>query len=426
MSVRLDAAISETGTKFKVFPQPKFLRAFRAPETIRVSVEAKNVKAGPEDDRMFVIDAIDKRPYEEGEGPPYNGPRNPPVQPGADGHFDYLDPGTREFSAAHMYAVVRRVLDIWEDYFGHEIAWHFDPPLQQLLLIPLVRWDNAQSGFGFLEFGYGRRPNGLDLRNPYCENFDVLAHELGHSIVFSQVGFPDNSLAVTPEYGGFHESSGDLTALVGVLHFNSVVDHLLDSTSGNLFTRNELERVGELSASREIRSAFNDLRMGDVSDEPHELSQPLTGALFDVFVEVFQKQLVKNGLITQALADRSFHEANSPSDDESIQKEFAQAYDKNKEKFKNALLEARDYFGHLLAKTWSQLSANNLRYSKVAFAALAADRKLTNGVHQETIRACFSWRDISLLSNPLAATPHRCLTPPRPAPAPHKLSEAAE
>ena len=62
MSMQLDRALSETGTRFKVFAQPKFLESFKDPETIRVSIPAKKVLAGPADDRMFVIDAIDKRP----------------------------------------------------------------------------------------------------------------------------------------------------------------------------------------------------------------------------------------------------------------------------------------------------------------------------------------------------------------------------
>lgn len=409
MSMKLDSALSKSGTKFRVFPQPRILTAFATPETIRVSVKAKKVLPGPADDRMFVVDAINKRPYEDGEGPPYNGPANPPVQPGSDGHFDHLVPGTREFSAAHMYAVVRRVLDIWEDYFGHVIPWNFTPPFDRLLLIPLIRWDNAQSGFGFLEFGFGRNGALLDFQNPYCENFDVLAHELGHSIIFSQVGFPDTAAEATAEYGGFHESAGDLTALVAALHFDSVVDHLLGSSSGNLFTPNELERVGELSDGDVIRSAFNDLRVGDVGLEPHDLSQPLTGAFFDVFVEVFQKDLVARSLITQQLADRSFNEANSNVDNEEIQTEFERAFGGNEAGFKAALLTARDYWGQLLARTWGRLSPKFLTYGKIALAALAADRELTGGTHQQTIRASFAWRDISIFSNPFAATPHRCV-----------------
>lgn len=409
MSVKLDAAIAATGTKFRVYPQPKFLKSFAEPETLRVSVRARQVAAGPADDRFHVIDAINKRPYGNGETPPYLGPAHPPVQPAADGHFDHLKPGTRAFSAAHMYAVVRRVLDIWEDYFERTIPWHFADRLERMLLIPLVRWGNAQSGYGFLEFGLPRLgPGVFDLDKPYCESFDVLAHELGHAFIFSAVGFPDLGTN-TAEYGGFHEAAGDLTAVLSVLHFVSVVDHLLDNTRGNLFTANELQRVGELSASSEIRRVFNGLRMTDVGNEPHDLSQPLAGAMFDVLVEVFQKELVARELIGQNLADRSFNEGNAGEEDAQIQAEFDEAYLGREEEFKLALLEARDYLGRLLAVTWDGLSANFLTYAKVAAGMLAADRRLTNGQHQGTIRACFAWRQISLLSNPFAAAPLRCI-----------------
>ena len=86
-------------------------------------------------------------------------------------------------------------------------------------------------------------------------------------------------------------------AIVSVMHFNSIVDHLLENTHGNLFTVNELDRVGELSQSRQIRVAFNSVRMIDVGDEPHDRSLPLTGGIFDIMVEVFQKRLVQRELI---------------------------------------------------------------------------------------------------------------------------------
>ena len=415
MSVKLDAAIVSTGTKFRVYPQPKFLPSFSVPETIRVSLPPNQISAGPADNRMFVIDAINKTPYDVGEGPPYNGPANPPVAAGPNGHFDHLQAGTRAFSAAHMYAVVRRVLDIWQDYFGDIIPWHFAPTFARMLLIPRVRWNNAQSGFGFLEFGFASLPSGaIDQSSPYCENFDVLAHEVGHSIAFSQVGIP-NRTTNTEEYGGFQESAGDLVAILASLHFPSVINHLLDNTHGNLFTANELERVGELSTSDQIRSAFNDLRMSDIIPrgnpprrEPHELSEPLTGATFDILVEVFQKELVSRGLITQDLADRSFHDGNTLQDNEAIQQEFDAAYvDPKKSAFANALEAARDYLGQLIAKTWSTLSPHFLSYAGIAQKMLAADHALTGGMHQETIRSSFVWRQISGLTNLIAATPHR-------------------
>jgi hypothetical protein len=394
MSLRLDKALAETGTKFRIFPQPKFL-GFPT-EQVTVSVPRGQVGPGPSDDRMFVIDAINKQPYDE-TSPPYRGPSNAPVPPGPDGHFLHLEVDSREFRCATMYATVRRVLDVWEDYFGHRIEWQFEADFARLEMIPLIEWDNAQSGYGFIEFGFGRTPEGtIDHALPYCENFDVLAHELGHSIIFSQVGIPQSPLDQGIDYGGFQESCGDLVAIVSVMHFNSIVDHLLENTHGNLFTVNELDRVGELSQSRQIRVAFNSVRMIDVGDEPHDRSLPLTGGIFDIMVEVFQKRLVQRELISEDLARRSEHGFSPPSDLPGIQQEFDAAYEGKADAFKEEFLVARDYLGHLLARAWSKLNPPDfLTYNRVFRALLNADRDM-GSVNQQTIRSCFSWRGIKL------------------------------
>jgi len=400
--------LAEKGTKFRIFPQSRVLNF--PPETIVVSIPPDQMRPGPADDRMFVVDAINKQPYDFPFGPPYTGAQNPLVQPGPDGHFDHLDVDSREFKCATMYATVRRTLDIWENYFGRTIPWHFETRFARMELIPLIEWDNAQSGFGFLEFGFGRMPNGsIDHTKPYCENFDVLAHELGHSIIFSEVGIPENPADEAIDYGGFQESCGDLVAIVSVLHFNSIVDRLLDETRGNLFTVNELDRVGELSESRQIRIAFNSVRMPEVGDEPHERSLPLTGGIFDVLVEVFQKNLVKAGLISQGLADESTQGTGRQQDQGAIQRKFDAVYAGKEAQFKTALLAARDYLGTLLSRTWSSLRPPNfLTYHDILRALLRADRAIA-GEHQETIRSCFGWRGINLLPNSLLLRPRSVL-----------------
>ncbi len=403
MSMQLDAAIAATGTKFLIFPQPRFIPFFDQPEVVRIKIPPNQMLPGPADDRMYVIDAINKEQYRS-DGPPYIGPSNPPVSPGADGHFDRLDINSRQFSVATMYATVRRVLDIWEDYFGRRIEWHFRVNFEKLELIPLVNWNNAQSGYGFLEFGYGNKPlpaRGIDVTRPYCQNFDVLAHEVGHSIIFAEVGIPSSNTTNTTQYGGFHESAGDLVAMISSLHFNKVVDRLLENTKGNLFTINELERIGELSESRQIRELFNYEQMSTVTEEPHDLSLPLTGAIFDIFVEVFQKELVLAGLISPELARRSFHALDENEDDNAIQAEFAAAYSGKQQQFKEAMLKARDYLGGLLANTWNQLSPNNLTYIKVALQLMKSDLAISGGQYQNTIRECFIWREISFPANSL-------------------------
>lgn len=392
--VWLNRSFAPVRTKFRLFPQAPYMKAFSEPETIQVSVPAGYVGPGPADDRMYVVDPVAKpRPYGDYYLPPYDGPNYPPVEADADGHFDYLNVNSREFRAAHMYGSIRFVLDIWESYFGRRIEWHFRNHLDRLELIPFLDWDNAQSGYGFIEAGYHGAETGE--AKIFSLNFDVLAHELGHSIIFSQVGIPDSD-ALTDDYRSFHESSGDLVALISVLHFESVLKHLLGVTQGNLYTFNEWDRIGELSETEQIRLACNSLKMSDLDDvkEIHKRSLPLTGAVFDFFVEVFQAKLVERGLISPALAALSYGipVANTLQND--IQEQFAEAFWGNYPVFRVTLLETRDYVGIWLATAWSQLAPADMRYSDVATALLRAEWVLTDGKYQSIIRDSLRWREI--------------------------------
>lgn len=400
MSVQLDTDLKGKGIRFKLFPQPPVLSAFREPETVWISAPAGGIQPGPADNRMYVVDAIHKaEPYELPPNmPPFRGPVNPRVEPDAHGHFDYLDSTSRAFKAAHVYGVLRRALDIWEDYFAEPIQWHFREHYQKLEIIPIIDWDNAQSGYGFIETGWGQ-VNGV--RQPYCLNFDVIAHELGHSIIFSKVGIP-NEFTVTNAYLGFHESAGDLVALLAVLHFATFGKHLLETSGGNLYALNELNRIGELSDTEQIRLASHALRMTDVvtenrelsQQEKHQLGQPLTGAFFDIFVEVFQKTLVERGLISQELDATSRRVQEMDSLNDTVQGQFTDAYRNNPEGFKAVLFAARDYLGERLAKTWRQLSPHQLSFPDVAATFMSVDRSLSGWKYQDIIRECFLWRRI--------------------------------
>jgi hypothetical protein len=298
-----------------------------------------------------------------------------------------------------MYATVKRTLDIWEDYFGQKIPWFFRATYQRLELIPRVEWNNAHSGLGFLEFGFGRTPTGgIDHNNPYCENFDVLAHEIGHTIKNEIIRWPSSDGADTPEYHGHHEAFADLTAMVAALHFDSMVTRLLEHSKGNLFSTNELSRLGELSQTRQIRKVFNDEKMSTVNqNEEHELSLPFTGGAFDVLVYIYQTNLVEKGLLPQDLANRA---ANAHgSDIPGIQAEFERYYRNNEAWFKDALHDARDYFGRLMATAWKKTKADNLRYWKVVRNMIDADQELSQGKYQDIIRDCFAWREINVPQN---------------------------
>jgi len=218
------------------------------------------------------------------------------------------------------------------------------------------------------------------------------------------VGIPDDA-TFTAEYKGYHESSADLVALVSVLHFDSFVDHLLGCCRGNLAAENELNRIAELSGSEQIRLASHPLRMTDVADTRipwyaldqkalHKLGEPMTGAMFDIFVEVFQELLVERKVIARDLATAAYAVPDTPAEAGEIQARFDAVYAGNEDAFKAALLDARDFIGTRLATIWEEISADNLHFADVATKFLTIDRRFTGARYQNIIRDCFLWRCI--------------------------------
>ncbi len=404
------------GTRFLVFAQSPSLPSFKNPVRIRISLPPDRVQPGPADDQIYVLDVPNKLPYRSRspqvytpfDGREWSGFRAPPPPPGPNGHYDHLEPGTPGFAAAASYASVRRVLDIWQRYFRKAIKWHFKPKFARLEIVPQINDANAHAGFGFVEFGYGMPGGRFTYVSPFWRNFDVVAHETGHMLLYAKMRFPrgtkrrDEWLKIgTPEFRAFHESSADLVAIVSSLHFRSVTNHLLEETRGNLFTNNELSRVGELSESYQIRNAFNDKKMSSVHRHrhiPHELSLPLTGAVFDILVEVFQKNLLEASLISQNLANQANRRFSKDGAPPEVQRAFNRAFKGRKRPFARELGRARDYLGKLLARTWSTLPPDKLTFVKVGRSLLHADRAIGDGdgAHQDTIRRCFKWRGLKL------------------------------
>ncbi|WP_274628243.1 hypothetical protein [Arvimicrobium flavum] len=390
MAVGGNVPTSTAGTRFRLYAQAPFLEPFHEPETVIVSSPAGSVGPGPADDRMYVVDPIGK-PFAYGAAedlrgsfaylmPPWTGAVFPPALPDADGHFDHIAPGSPEFEAAHLFGVARFTLDVWEKYFGHPIEWHFAPDLDRLeLVIERNLLENAFMGYGFLEVGVHQT---ADRRiEPFSLNFDVIAHEIGHCIVYAMIGTPDPGTD-SPEYYGFHESAADLTALIAALHFDRVIDELLASSRGNLYTRNLANRFAELTDNEQIRLAANPLTLLDFvrgwTDE-HDLAQPLTGAVFDMFVDLFHEELVARELISASQEDLSDQLEDDPEYFRVIQPIFDEAYAAAPHAFREALVATRDEMGMMLAETWRRLSPRDLRYSQVGDTLRAVDRMMSGG-----------------------------------------------
>ncbi len=375
------------GTRFRLFPQMPGLDGFGRPETVRVSPPPGTIGPGPFDGAMRVVDAYDKPgPYEFPYMPPYQGPVFPPAQPGPDGNFDHIPLDSRQFISAHMYGSVRFVLDIWEGYLGKTVAW-YDPRDGFIVeLVPEVDWDNAHAGIGFIEMG--GRINSLGVYQPFALNFDVLAHEVGHTLLFSEMGIPSFQ-TLTPEFLAFHESMSDMVALLSTLHFESIIDDLIDQTGGNLYVLNFLNRIGELSHSEQIRVASNDAEMQDLAAlqltpegewiDPtgqdrngHHLAQPLTGAIFDSLIEIYQDGLAHRGLVPPDLDPRGWDRESVGASLDRFQGAYQSGLALHRDGFIQSLIEARDIVGFALAITWQRLGPEHLSYARVAETFLDA------------------------------------------------------
>ena len=374
------------GTLFRLFPQ--WAQGYAEPELVELAAAPGSIGPGPSDSRMYVAHAVDKRePYDPPAWlPPYRGALLPPAQPDGAGNFDHIPFGTPEFLSAHLYGVTQLVLEIWEDYLGQPVRWWHADVLPRLELQPVVYWANAQSGFGFLEAGLRWTRFGQAL--PLCLSFDVVAHEVGHAILFSTMGVPESG-AVGGTFLAFHEAFADLISTLSVLHFPSVVMRLLAQTSGNLYELNLVSRLGELSDVEQVRVVDNTVRLRDLQGlrlledgtwrdplnlgrNAHVLAAPLTGAVWDILVELFQEGLVAEGIIPPDRDTRSWTPAAVTAAMAPLRHASAEALARFEGVFRHCLHRARDRVGLAMAQTILRLDPETLSFGQVAALLIEA------------------------------------------------------
>ena len=381
-----ERAAARVGTRFWIYPQPPFIPGYEQPDRVWLSILPDEISDGPSDMSIYVADPLfDKEPYGFARLPPFEGARRAPVRPGPDRHFDNIDTRSRAFLGVHAYACVHFILDIWRSYLGHRVQWFFQETLPKLEIVPLVDWRNAQAGYGFLELGYSKVGG---VMRPYALNFDTIAHEVGHLIVFSEMGVPGTT-SREAEYFPFSEAFSDLVSLISFLHFDSAIDRLLRRTRGNLLLYNELNRFAETSPETQIRLATNSRRMSDVTREVHDRALPFIGAIFDSIVELYHRELVANGCADKRLLETDLRELTLDEFDR-FRQVTEDAFSSKPLFFKLALINARDAVGGALAQSLRTIDPTTLHLDQAASAIIAA----ADGRTAERLEANFAWREI--------------------------------
>ncbi|TPE49914.1 hypothetical protein [Amaricoccus solimangrovi] len=387
-------------TRARLYPQSPVAGTARL-ETVELAPRRGMVRAGPEDDRMYVAVAPGKRPYGEDRGrgafPPYEGLIGPAVAPGPDGHFDHLGPGDPGFRQVHLYGCARMALDIWEGYLDRRIPWHFERDFDKLEVLALSAWNNAHMGYGYLEAGECPLEDGTTA--DYALDFDVLAHEVGHAIMMSFAGEVP-AQAQTAEYGAFHEASADWAALVASMHFEQAVADLLEMTRGDLDGFNQLTRFGELSPKAQIRQANNTFTMWDFQagwHDEHELALPIIAALYDAFVQIYKTILVRGGVIPPGLSRLAERAELAPGLRAEVSRRFARWYARRPEAFHDALVEAREIAAVMLIGLWEIADPRRFSFAALPGLLREVDRREFDGAIYPVVRGCFGRRGVGLV-----------------------------
>jgi hypothetical protein len=223
----------------------------------------------------------------------------------------YLVPKPFELHSAafiqmSVFATVLRTMYMFEgeDTLGREVRWAFDGP--QLLVVPRAgRWANAF---------YERESHSLQLfffdtpvgRVYTSLSRDIVAHETGHAVLDAVA--PALYHAVTPQSLALHEAVADMTALFLSLESGNLVDAVLRDTNGSIQQSTAFNSIAEefgraLDEEGEkhyLRNLNNDKtldpnddsvdRLGRPNrverDEPHDLSEVLSGALYRVLMRL--------------------------------------------------------------------------------------------------------------------------------------------
>jgi hypothetical protein len=205
-------------------------------------------------------------------------------------------PGTPEFDCAHTFAVVRATLTMYQRLRGGAAlpwAWNTGGNTDPITVFPRAGvtanafYSRADKVLKFFFF----TPSGAPQPVFTCRSLDIVAHECGHGVLD---GLKPGWLGVgnPPQTGGLHESFGDLTAIFLACSQLDQVEAALALTKADLHDKNFLAALAEqfgaaLGFPQGLRNADNDLKLSQVGNEVHAISQVFTGGIYDTLADIF-------------------------------------------------------------------------------------------------------------------------------------------
>jgi len=231
---------------------------------------------------------------------------------------------------------------------------------------------NAYYDRSSLKFFYAVDPN--TRKTVYtCESSDIVAHELGHALLDSVR--PDLWSVGSLEVFAFHESFGDIIALLKALQHEELLQYMINQTGGNLEISNVVSGLAEELGTAiyrhtdPLRNALNQFiysppeslpdtrNPNELGREPHSFSRVFTGACYDILTAIYNAERLG---------------APAPV----------------------ALRTARDVLARLILNALPISALSPRFYSSVAQGMLSVDRMKHGGIYTSIIGGIFSKRNI--------------------------------
>jgi hypothetical protein len=247
---------------------------------------------------------------------------DPPVNPKFT--VSGIDLPAMKSQSLNVYATISRSLNYIQRIVSQTRApigsWSGQNPL------PVVTragkdW-NAFYDRASLKFFYGTDPTTNNLVF-MCNSADVVAHELGHALLDSLR--PDFWSVQNVEIWAFHESFGDIVAMLTMMQSDEVINRAVQETNSDLSKSNVITRLaeemgtglyhatngrgGNVGFLRDASIRFDYVNpaalpgnapSGGLSSECHSFSRVFTSAWYNMFVRIYKKELSKGNTVLDA------------------------------------------------------------------------------------------------------------------------------
>lgn len=302
------------------------------------------------------------------------------AQPDKDGNYLYW-PGTHEFDQVNSFYYVTFTLRMYERYARRSLPWSF--PIPRIAIDPHIG-DGANAFYNEQDRLIGFQSFQVDGETfNSAQSADIVSHETAHAVLDGLRDLYNESFGLGPT--AFHESFGDMTAVLVALHDDSLLEKLLRWTQGNLRLDNFISAVAEhltdgLKRARPehvdahtiyLRNALNSLKnapfdelpyipanpVTELGRESHNYSRLFTGAFYDIFVGIYEQ-------LAAGMEPRI------------------------------AIHRARDILGYTLVGAIELGPVGEFSFADMAKAFLAANHILYDGEHIAVMTATFESRGI--------------------------------